>query len=487
MKALIPALDSALLNFVWQGVAVASLLWLTLAALRRTPANARYLASCAALGVLALMPVVTAWSACARQTASGEAAVTFIDVTAARIAAVPVYAGWAGWWTIVQAWLAPVWACGVLLLSIRMLWGCARVSRLKREGEVADRAVAASLERLAQRLRVTKRVRMLISSLAEGPSVVGWMKPVVLLPAATVLGLSQEQLEAVLVHELAHIRRYDYLVNLIQMLIETLFFYHPAVWWISRRIREERELCCDDIAVRTCGDAVCYARALTALEKMRTPDRSLALGAKDGPLRYRIERLLGIARREPLPSRLPGMIAICLGLACLAPVPHAVRAQAPPPAASAAPKPAPASAPPAARAQATPRNTPQSDSSNVVAVYVTVDSSGAVADARVLNGPLGLRRQALQAALNMTFPRDAAATRRLIVQISPSQLKDTQRQKAEESTDFLRNQLLELQRDGAAMADESRMRIQQIQNQIQVIEMQLEQVQRNGAGAQPVR
>ena len=102
-----------------------------------------------------------------------------------------------------------------------------------------------------------------------GPSVIGWLKPVVLLPAATLLGLTPEQLEAVLAHELAHIRRYDYLVNIVQMLIETLFFYHPAVWWISGRIRQERELCCDDIAVRCCGDAVGYARALTALERMR--------------------------------------------------------------------------------------------------------------------------------------------------------------------------------------------------------------------------
>ena len=95
------------------------------------------------------------------------------------------------------------------------------------------------------------------------------MRPVLLLPAATMLGLTSQQLEAVLAHELAHILRYDYLVNMLQTVVETLLFYHPAVWWASARIRHERELCCDDLAVGSCGDALCYARALTRLERLR--------------------------------------------------------------------------------------------------------------------------------------------------------------------------------------------------------------------------
>ena len=122
---------------------------------------------------------------------------------------------------------------------------------------------------LRTRMGLTRPVRLLISSLAEGPSVVGWIRPVILLPAATLLGLTPEQLEAVLAHEFAHIRRYDYLVNILQMVVETLLFYHPAVWWTSARIRHERELCCDDLAVSSCGDPLCYARALTKLERLR--------------------------------------------------------------------------------------------------------------------------------------------------------------------------------------------------------------------------
>ena len=119
------------------------------------------------------------------------------------------------------------------------------------------------------------------------------MKPVVLLPASALAGLTPQQLEAILAHELAHIRRHDYLVNLLQTLVETLLFYHPAVWWLSRRIRIERENCCDDLAVSLCGDPCTYARALADLEALRGPARSLAMAANGGSLLQRVRRLLG--------------------------------------------------------------------------------------------------------------------------------------------------------------------------------------------------
>ncbi len=482
MNPLLSAVDAALLAFVWQGVVVAALQWIALALLAKRTARARYLGSCAALGLLAVLPVVTAWSAYARQAAADDAPLKVITLAAYAPGARVVI----DWWAVAQQWLAPAWACGVLLFSIRMLWGCVKMSRLKREGDEADPALLAMVERTARRIRVSRPVRVLISSLADGPSVVGALRPVVLLPAVALLGLKEEQLEAVLAHELAHIRRYDYLVNLLQMLIETLFFYHPAVWWISRRIRVERELCCDDIAVAACGDAVCYARALTTLEKMRVASPRFGLGAKDGPLLYRIERLLGVAEWQPGSSRMPGLVAICLVLLCLTPMLHPVKAQSPPAALPATPAPAP-------RAQATSRSTSRSGSPDVVTVEVTVDSKGDVADARVVNGPLGLRRQALEAALSMTFPTDTAVTRRLTVPISTQKLEAARQPKAEETTEFLRKQLSELQQAG----DESRMHLQQIQDQIQLLERELEsseevqrlleQSQRNAAGSQSVR
>ena len=144
---------------------------------------------------------------------------------------------------------------------------------------------------LTRRMRVSRPVRLLESAAVRVPTLVGCLRPVILLPASVLTGLAPEQIEALLAHELAHVRRWDYLVNLLQIMAETLLFYHPAVWWISRRIRAEREQCCDDVVVATCGDRVVYARALAALEESRAIPAP-ALAARGGRLLARIRRIL---------------------------------------------------------------------------------------------------------------------------------------------------------------------------------------------------
>ena len=446
MTPLSLALNSALLHLLWQGMAVALLLWFALAALRNRSAEARYMVSCAALGILTLAPVVT--MCLVYQRPSGMTPIWIASVWIASVPAVfrePASAPthWltpTGWVTMMQAWILPVWAFGVALLSMRLLWAYAKVAGLKKAGDQAEPDVLALAARLAERLGVTRSVQVLISSLPYpsdglGPCVIGWLRPVILLPTATLLGLTPEQLEAVLAHELAHIRRYDYLVNVFQMLIETLFFYHPAVWWISSRIRREREICCDDIAVRCCGDAIGYARALTALERMRvlasSPSPSLALGAKDGPLMYRIRRLVGAvpqpAPREQGPSRLPALLAILVAVGCFSIDMNPAKAQAslpqpPQPSAPGLSAPPPNRPPRAvlqlaqARQPIQPASLPVSSSnvSGPVTVEVTIDQAGQVSDARVISGPANQRRSALLMALNMRFPLDEASTTRQI-------------------------------------------------------------------------
>ena len=143
---------------------------------------------------------------------------------------------------------------------------------------------------------------------------VGWLRPTILLPVAMLAGLPAEQVEALLAHEIAHIRRHDYLVNLLQRLAEAILFYHPAVWWISREIRREREHCCDDIAVSATGDAILYAEALADLEASRTSWPETALAATDGSLPDRLGRLLGIARPRANFTELPavGLVPLVL-------------------------------------------------------------------------------------------------------------------------------------------------------------------------------
>ena len=127
----------------------------------------------------------------------------------------------------------------------------------------------------------------------QAPAVIGWFRPVVFLPVTALTGLSEEQLEAVIAHELAHIQRLDPFVNVFQVCVETLLFYHPAVWWLNKRIRAEREHCCDDMAVALCGNAVEYARALTLMEEWRSAP-VFAMAANRGPLTERIVRVLGL-------------------------------------------------------------------------------------------------------------------------------------------------------------------------------------------------
>jgi TonB family protein len=278
---------------------------------------------------------------------------------------------------------------------------------------------------------ITKHVRILISTMTDGPSVVGFLRPVILLPAATILGLPPEQLEAVLAHELAHIRRYDYLVNMMQVLAEALLFYHPAVWWMSARIRSERELCCDDEAVRVCGDALRYARALTALERMRVMTPSLSLGVADGPLAYRITRLIGAATADQLPSKVPGLMGLCLSLGLslvlafgyLSMNLNRVRAQEPADAPGVNVVLGPAKIIHRDAVQY-PAAAQIGNIKGTVSVELRLDASGNVSDARVLSGPEELRKPVLQSVLGWHFTPDAAnATRVVNVEFSSSENK----------------------------------------------------------------
>jgi hypothetical protein len=199
------------------------------------------------------------------------------------------------------------------------------------------------------------------------------------------------------------------------MLIETLFFYHPAVWWISSRMRQERELCCDDIAVSCCGDPVGYARTLAALERMRIATPSLALGIKDGPLMYRVQRLLGATPREQGPSHLPGLVAILLAVACFSTDMNPAKAQAPLPQPPAPLAPPALTTPPSAEVHETATQASSSPGdTGLVTVEVTIDQNGEVSDARVITGPAEQRRAALLQALSMRFPAEDASTHRWV-------------------------------------------------------------------------
>jgi len=186
-----------------------------------------------------------------------------------------------------------MWFFGVATLSIRSLGGWIVAERYIRQTLPAEDIWKRRFVILEQRLGILQPVRLAVTARAQVPAVVGWLRPIVLMPASVLIGLTPEQVEALLAHELAHVRRHDFLVNLLQTAAETLFFYHPAVWWLNRVIRNERENCCDDLAVQACGNVLTYARALAEVERLLGPAPSLAMAAGGGSLLARIQRLLG--------------------------------------------------------------------------------------------------------------------------------------------------------------------------------------------------
>jgi beta-lactamase regulating signal transducer with metallopeptidase domain len=339
------AVGWALLQFVWQGTALAALTALALLALRRSAADVRYVVSSIALALMLTLSIVTgaqkyqALVMLDRASDAGPAIASIANAPAAALAVPHAPDGRrlqvassqgpavAAWLERVRGWRADAllptmtlaWLGGVLLLSLRLLTGWLWVQRLRTHGvAAADTTWCAMAARLARQLHISRAVAVLESSLVDVPTVIGFMTPVVLLPVSALAGLAPQQVEAILAHELAHIRRHDYLVNLLQTLVETMLFYHPAVWWLSRRIRIERENCCDDLAVSLCGDPISYAHALADLEALRSSgpaaQRRVAMAATGGSLLHRVRRLLGAPASHTGrgPAWLAGAVALML-------------------------------------------------------------------------------------------------------------------------------------------------------------------------------
>ena len=307
-----------LLHFLWEGMAIAVIYAVARRTLQSAGSNARYTLACAALAGMMVAPLVT-WQVLGTPSAVPVAASPATPV-GARSAPLPVppqdHFATAPQGPIPEpflSWVVAIWFAGTLVFWIRLAGGWAVAIRLRSALVCpAPPEWIATLERWKTRVGVGRAVRLLVSPVASSPMVIGWIRPVLLVPAAALAGLPAEQMEALLIHELAHIRRGDYFVNLLQSAAEALLFYHPAVWWISGHIREERELCCDDLAVSLTGDPVAYACALAEVASFRPARVQTAMAASGGHVARRIARLLGHKRIEPRrvagPEVLAGLI-----------------------------------------------------------------------------------------------------------------------------------------------------------------------------------
>ncbi|HEX2815934.1 MAG TPA: M56 family metallopeptidase, partial [Phenylobacterium sp.] len=283
--SLVPALGWTLAHFLWQGALVA----VTLRFLLKTcaTARARHDLALAALVLMALLPVATfAWLKGDVQIVLVPAGFPGLDAGQGQ-----------GWETVaVAAWLA-----GVAVLAVRTAGGLLLIERLRRGATPLPQAWAARCAALHRRMTGSLNVAFAQSEAIAAPLVAGWLKPMVLIPAAALVRLPADQLEALILHELAHVRRLDAIANLIQSIVETALFYHPAVWWVSQQVRIEREHCCDDLAVAAVEDPALYVSALQAIEAMRAAPYGV-LAANGGDLKSRAARILGLVSAPERPA-----------------------------------------------------------------------------------------------------------------------------------------------------------------------------------------
>src|SRR5438874_5152348 len=266
---LVAALGWALLHFVWEGVLIGCATAVLLTALRNRRAETRYAAGCAALLLCLAWPLADLVLMLGSSDAGGPAAHSLAGLAGAVLRTGG--AGLPGWLGARLDWIVGAWAACAGALGLRMMLGLLWVGRAAR-ARAGDPLWQARLTALAGRCGLTRELRLRVIDGIASPVTAGWWRPVVLVPATLLTGMDAPLLEALLAHELGHVKRHDYLVNLVQNVVEALLFYHPAVWWISRRIRIEREQIADDVAARTLGEPRRLAVALSELERMQFGD-----------------------------------------------------------------------------------------------------------------------------------------------------------------------------------------------------------------------
>jgi TonB family protein len=344
LSAFVEALGWTLLHFLWQGLVIGLVYAGAMFTLKEASANARYWTGMMTLAAMLAAPLLTI-------SVQFDAATSAFGVTPVAVVSGAVTAAATGpdlLSTIEQRvesllpWAVLAWFVGVMLLSGRLALDFVRIRRLAMV-DVAPLSpeLQRAVDRLVESLQIRSAVRVLESARVAVPMVVGWLRPVILLPPSALMGLTPRQLELIISHELAHVKRLDYLFNLLQIIVETLLFYHPVVRMVSIRVRMERENCCDDIVVARTGDTLAYARALTEVEGLRcSSGMQLSLAATGGHLRGRVTRLVA----APAPQRgavhwVAGLVLLASGFGAISgarvalkepPAPEALVQEAPP-------------------------------------------------------------------------------------------------------------------------------------------------------------
>lgn len=300
-------LTLALLHFVWQGLAIAVLLVLAVELLGIRRPQARYACSLAALLVMLACPIVTFFWIGSNDESLRASGFIPEAYNSSSVAAEPSHTlaglesrdSWLDAISAAQPYAFAAWLLGVAIFAGRLSAGAIGVLRLRQKLIPLPLDLASNVERLGRRLRIDALPLVFLSRRVTEAMAVGVVRPLVLIPAAWATEMPLEMLEAVIAHELAHLRRRDLWVNLLQRIAEAVLFYHPAIWWLSRRLRQERELCADALAVAATGRRLEYAEALEQVARWHQADVGPALaafmrGEKNMRLLERVRNVLGI-------------------------------------------------------------------------------------------------------------------------------------------------------------------------------------------------
>ncbi|HZV64736.1 MAG TPA: M56 family metallopeptidase [Telluria sp.] len=279
-----------LVHFTWQGILLGCATAVALTVMRNARPEHRYTVACTALLLCLAWPAFELYARLADSHPASAAGMRIADQLLLG-AAVGADGGMLGYLQGKLLWIVGFWAACAGALAVRMALGLLWVGRVARS-HGSDPRLQACVARLAAQFGVGREVRLRVVDNLASPITAGWWRPVVLVPASLVSGMPHDLLEALLAHEMAHVKRFDYLVNLGQNVVEVLLFYHPAVWWISGRIRIEREQIADDLAARQLGEPRRLALALSELERLQFSTHHLAQAANGGDLMSRIKRLI---------------------------------------------------------------------------------------------------------------------------------------------------------------------------------------------------
>jgi beta-lactamase regulating signal transducer with metallopeptidase domain/beta-lactamase class D len=333
-STLVHQLGWSLIHSLWQDALIGLVLAAIFRLLSCAKPQSRYFIACVALAAMIILPVVTTYVLHIRQTepldivvVDDSAPVMSVDANFQNIRVIGTERingtqkiNWINrtitdsWNTSERVekflpWLILLWLVGVVIYAVKLGGGLFCTANLRKlPVNITNPKLDNLVNELTSRLSIKRKIKICESSLINVPMTVGWIYPLILIPPSSLLGLTPFQLQTIISHELIHIKRYDFLINFLQCVAETLLFYHPAAIWTSRKIREEREYVCDDLTLALCKDSVGYARALTKVARFQRQAEQLAVAATDGELKDRIYRLVsnsqnpGFSKKFILPN-----------------------------------------------------------------------------------------------------------------------------------------------------------------------------------------